>query len=99
MEHEALRRKAEEAIAQFNRYRAPEAVAKLVSLGDREIVLEIAGPYCRSCGLADWFEDFTFELIAAGGPRAEFAAYEPTEEDEAYLVTYRLEEEGHEPPS
>ena len=89
---EELRKRVEKAIEEFNKYREPEAVARLVSLSEREIVLEIAGPYCRSCGLADWFDDFTFELIAAGGPKAVFADYEPSDEaDEAYAVTYRIE--------
>lgn len=90
-----LRAKVEKAIVEFNKYREPEAVARLVSLSEDEIRLEIAGPYCRSCGLADWFDDFTFELRAAGGPRAVFTDYEPSEEtEEAYVVTYRVENEG-----
>jgi len=93
MERSQLQNRVEEAIVQFNRYRSPEAVAKLVSLGEDEIVLEIAGPYCQSCGLFDWFDDFTFELRAAGGPRATFACYEPAGREEAYRVTYRLEPE------
>ena len=86
-----LREKVERAIAEFNRYREPEAVARLLSLSEDEIRLEIAGPYCRSCGLADWFDDFTFELQAAGGPKAVFVDYEPSDEaEEAYRVTYRI---------
>lgn len=92
---EELRGRVERAIAEFNKYREPEAVARLVSLSEGEIVLEIAGPYCRSCGLADWFDDFTFELQAAGGPRATFVDYEPSDEaEEAYRVRYRVELES-----
>ena len=94
LEQEELKLKVERALEEFNKYRAPEAVARLVSLDEKELVLEIAGPYCRSCGLADWFDDFSIELQAAGGPRAVFVDYEPSSErDEAYLVTYRIERE------
>ncbi len=92
---EELKPKVERALEEFNKYREPEAVARLLSLDDREIVLEIAGPYCRSCGLADWFDDFTFELQATGGPKARFVDYEPSDEtEEAYRVTYRIESEA-----
>jgi len=89
---EELREKVEKAIEEFNKYRKPEAVARLLSLSERAIVLEIAGPYCRSCGLADWFDDFAVELRAQGGPRAVFTDYEPSDEtEEAYVVTYAIE--------
>ena len=89
---EELRKRVEKAIEEFNKYREPEAVARLLSLSEREIVLEISGPYCRSCGLADWFDDFAIELRVQGGPRAVFTDYEPSNEtDEAYLVTYTIE--------
>ncbi len=86
-----LRELINKAIEIYNRYRSPEAVAKLVRLDKDRLILDISGPYCRSCGLSDWFEDFSIELAKISNYKAELAAFEATD-DEIYRVDYILKE-------
>lgn len=51
-----------EAINEYNKYRSPEANAKLIKIGEKELILEFTGPFCESCGVYDYFEDFIYEL-------------------------------------
>lgn len=50
------------AIEVFNRYRSPEATAKLVGVEKDGFIIEFEGPFCLSCGVRDYFEDFIYEL-------------------------------------
>jgi hypothetical protein len=50
------------AIASYNRYRSPEATAKLVKLQKDKFTIEFSGPFCLGCGVSDYFEDFIYEL-------------------------------------
>jgi len=46
----------------YNRYRSPEATAKLLNLEEDDVTIEFEGPFCQSCGVQDYFEDFVYEL-------------------------------------
>jgi len=83
---EASRVKA--AIEEFNKYRSPEAVAKLVDVGEGFTVIELSGPFCRSCGLYDYFDDLKIELEEKMGCPIEISKIEGGE-GEGYLITYR----------
>jgi len=50
------------AIEVYNRYRSPEATAKLVGMEKDGFIIEFEGPFCPSCGVNDYFEDFIHEL-------------------------------------
>ena len=50
------------AIEVFNRYRSPEVTAKLVGMEKNGFIIEFEGPFCLSCGVNDYFEDFIHEL-------------------------------------
>lgn len=50
------------AIEGYNRYRSPEATAKLVGVEKDGFVIEFEGAFCLSCGVRDYFEDFIYEL-------------------------------------
>lgn len=50
------------AIEEYNKFRSPEAKAKLVKISEKEIVLDFEGTFCRTCGVYDYFEDFIYEL-------------------------------------
>lgn len=54
------------AIELYNRYRSPEATAKLVSVEKNVSVIEFKGAFCLSCGVRDFFEDFIYELEELG---------------------------------
>ena len=68
-----LREAASKAIEQYNRYRSPEATAKLVETGEQHLVVDFSGPFCLSCGVYDWFEDLIFEseALAQAGTRVD----------------------------
>jgi len=46
----------------YNRYRSPEATAKLLKLEEKGFTIEFEGSFCQSCGAQDYFEDFVYEL-------------------------------------
>ena len=50
------------AILLYNRYRSPEAVAKMVSVSPENVTLSFSGSFCYSCGVIDYVEDFIHEL-------------------------------------
>ena len=45
------------AIEVYNRYRSPEATAKLVRIEKDNFVIEFEGAFCLGCGVRDYFED------------------------------------------
>ena len=51
----------------YNRYRSPEATAKLVGMEKDGFVIEFEGAFCLSCGVRDYFEDFIYELKDLNG--------------------------------
>ncbi|UCC59095.1 MAG: hypothetical protein JSW14_04160 [Candidatus Bathyarchaeum sp.] len=55
------------AIEVYNRYRSPEATAKLVEMEKDGFVIVFEGAFCRSCGVRDYFEDFIYELEDLNG--------------------------------
>jgi hypothetical protein len=55
------------AIEVYNRYRSPEATAKLVGAEKDGFILDFEGPFCQSCGVNDYFEDFIYELETLNG--------------------------------
>jgi hypothetical protein len=66
------------AIEVYNRYRSPEATAKLVGIKKHGFIIEFKGPFCNSCGVNDYFEDFIHELEDISGAfRVEVKATEP----------------------
>jgi hypothetical protein len=46
----------------YNRYRSPEAVAKIVSVTPENVTLSFSGSFCYSCGVLDFLEDFVHEF-------------------------------------
>jgi hypothetical protein len=50
------------AVEVYNRYRSPESTAKLVGMEKDGFIIEFEGPFCQSCGVNDYFEDFIHEL-------------------------------------
>lgn len=46
----------------YNRYRSPEAVAKIVSVTTESVTIAFSGSFCYSCGVIDYLEDFVHEF-------------------------------------
>ncbi len=53
-------------IEQYNKYRYPEAEARLVGINNDVIVVEFRGPFRYTCGVVDWIEDLKYELEDLG---------------------------------
>jgi hypothetical protein len=50
------------AVDLYNRYRSPEATAKLVQVSPENVTIAFSGSFCYSCGVLDYFEDFIYEF-------------------------------------
>ncbi len=50
------------AVALYNRYRSPEAVAKLLHVSPETVTVSFSGSFCHSCGVLDYIEDFIYEF-------------------------------------
>ena len=46
----------------YNRYRSPETTAKLVAVEKDCVIIDFEVPFCTSCGVTEYFEDFIYEL-------------------------------------
>jgi hypothetical protein len=78
------------AIEVYNRYRSPEATAKLVALEKDGFILDFEGSFCISCGVRDYFEDFIYELETINKQfRVELAETKPTG-SQSFRVQYRI---------
>ena len=49
-------------ITLYNRFRSPEAFAKLVSLTPENVTITFSGAFCYSCGVLDYIENFTHDF-------------------------------------
>ena len=66
MSREELARILEEAIAEYNKYHAPEAVASLIEVHEKSFLVKFSGPFCYTCGFYDYFDDFKYVLVDLG---------------------------------
>lgn len=78
-----------QAFAEFNKWHEPEAVAGLIKLEDSSIVVELSGPFCRTCGLYDYFDDLKLELEEKLGKPLETARVDSCG-TECYAITYKI---------
>jgi len=63
---DGLKKKVREAIRDFNRYRSPEAKAKLLKFNKKEIVVDFTGTFCHTCSFYDYFDDLKIFLEKKG---------------------------------
>ncbi|MHA1209320.1 MAG: hypothetical protein ACTSSA_07310 [Candidatus Freyarchaeota archaeon] len=89
MSGESLRKVVEDAVEEYNRYHSPEATARLISISDDSVIIDFRGPYCRTCGFYDYFEDFRYTLLDHG-VKSEMSEVEETEE--GAVVTFSVSE-------
>lgn len=64
------------AIKTYNKYRSPEATAKLVEIKGGELVIDFEGSFCRTCGVSEYFEDFIYELKGLVDVQMEIQSFE-----------------------
>ena len=46
----------------YNRFRSPEAFAKVVAISPENVTISVSGSFCYSCGVMDFLEDFVHEF-------------------------------------
>ena len=82
-----------EAIGEYNRYRSPEVVAKLIEFREDSFVVEFRGSFCLTCGYYDYFDDLVF-ILEDRGVKARIKSIEEIED--GAVVEFRLLREGEE---
>ena len=50
------------AIENYNNHFKPASVAELKEIGEKSIKVEFSGPFCKTCGIEEYFDDFRDEL-------------------------------------
>lgn len=76
------------AIEEYNKYRSPEANAKLLSINDAVFEVEFTGTFCYTCGVYEYFEDLKYQLKEFG---VDSEIVEISELNEGAIVKFRLE--------
>ena len=80
------------AIEVYNKYRSPEATAKLVEVEKDGFIIDFEGSFCMSCGVRDYFGDFIYELETINKKfKLELAETKPTG-PQSFRVRYRIKD-------
>jgi len=79
------------AVETYNRYRSPEATAKLVKLEGNELIVDFGGAFCEGCGVYDYFEDFIYESKGLVDAQVEISGSKPHGTEE-FRVKYTIKE-------
>ena len=83
-----LRRTVEDAIREYNRYRSPEAKARIAFAKDDRLKVDFTGSFCSTCGYYDYFDDLK-TLLEEKGLRNDITNIDET--DEGAVVEFSLE--------
>lgn len=85
-----IREAVERTIEEYNRYRRSIAEARLIKLEGEEVLLEISGSLCQTCGTHDYLEDFIYEMKRVTNEyEAKMEGYRQMDE-ESFIVKYRV---------
>ena len=49
-------------VARYNRFRSPEAIAKLISVTAERVTIAFTGAFCSSCGVLGYVEGFIHDF-------------------------------------
>jgi len=66
MVEQRLRKIIKNAIEEYNKYRSPEAKARLISINEMDLKIEFTGTFCHTCGFYDYFDDYKILLEEKG---------------------------------
>jgi len=92
-----MNEKIERAIAEFHNKVFPEVIVRHIGEGNNKLAFFFTGPFCFSCGLSDYFDDFSFILSKHLGERYIVEDRHPLNDgDSGWIVIYVAErEENH----
>jgi len=85
----------EDGVGRFNKYMSPEAVANLMDTKDGKIKVRLSGPFCRTCGVYDYFDDLKMELEKTLEKPLAIARVDGGDGD-SYVITYVMGDANHE---
>ena len=71
-----LKKTVSDSICEFNKYRAPEAVARLLNHDGESFTIEFMGSFCETCCFHNYFDDVRIVLADEFGLRMEIAEVE-----------------------
>jgi hypothetical protein len=83
------------ALTEFNKLHGAEAVADFINLEGSLIVVELSGPFCRTCGFHDYFDDLKIEIERVLGKSLEIAQIDDSGL-ERFVITYKIKETSDE---
>ncbi len=73
------------AIKDYNRIRSPEATASLDKIKKNSVLVRFSGPFCKTCGVQDYFDDFSIE---ARNENLKLAIKNIQHRNESYIVEF-----------
>ena len=76
---------------EFNKYRAPEIIAEIISFDKESFKIEFEGSFCYTCGFYDYFDDYKILLEDDYDVKTEIV--EILEIKEGAVVTFKLNQE------
>jgi len=88
-----VRGAVERAVEEYNKYRSPESTALLLSIEGRRFTIAFVGPYCRTCGFYDYFDDYRVFLEELG---VRSKIINIVEVEEGAVVEFEVEDGGEE---
>jgi len=79
------------AIEIYNKYRSPEAFAKLIDIKEDKTIFKFEGTFCYTCGIRDWIEDLVY-ILMDHGVDAKLVAYikPPTNNDNYRIGIFKI---------
>jgi len=84
-----LRGLIERAINVYNKYRAPESMAKLININENLVVVEFKGSFCYTCGIIDWIEDLRY-IMSDVGIKTELISYEKLNSKDIIISIFKI---------
>jgi hypothetical protein len=63
---ENLLKRLERGIREYNKYRSPEAIARLAEYKNDKFVVRFEGTFTTTCGNVDWLADLVYVLEDMG---------------------------------
>jgi len=90
MSADLIKRKVEEAVSLYNRYRKPEAEAVVEDLSGDTVRVVFRGSFCRTCGIRDWVEDFKYILESLGVENDLVEYIEPEDDEYTRIGVFRI---------
>ena len=90
-----LKLKIKDALDHYNKYRSPEANARLLRIegNTNKFIVSFTGKFCSTCGVHDYFEDLVYDLLDEAKIKTKITNIKQEIETEGFEVTYMIEEE------